>query len=204
MFELIKAGGWVMAPLIACSVVALAIVFERLWALRRARVLPPPLLADLRRWAGEGQLPLRQLEGEFVHSPLGRLIGVALANRRHGRDVIKDVIEDTGRHVVFELERFLNALGAIATVAPLLGLLGTVSGMIRIFGVVSLQGSGDLRLLAGGMSEALVATAAGLVVAIPSLIFYRFFRGRVDELVMSLEQEALLVADLLADEARRP
>ena len=202
MYELVKAGGWVMVPILACSVLALAIILERAWALRRARVLPPPLVADLRHWAEQGGLQLRTLDERTARSPLGRVVFTALANRHLGREVVKESIEDTGRHIVFELERFLNTLGTIATVAPLLGLLGTVSGMINILGVVGTHGSGDFKLMASGMSEALVATASGLLVAIPAVAGYRWLRGRVDELVVGLEKEALLLVDLL--QAGRP
>ncbi len=203
MLELIEAGGWVMWPIMACSVVALAIILERLWALRTARVLPKTLVADLRHWAEQGTLKIMRLEGEDARSPLGQIVAAALASRHHGRETVKEAIEDTGRHVVFELERFLNTLGSIATMAPLLGLLGTVSGMIEILGVVSARGSGEFRLMAGGMSEALVATASGLIVALPALFFYRYFRGRVDELVVYMEREALLLVDLLDERRER-
>jgi biopolymer transport protein ExbB len=130
-------------------------------------------------------------------SPLGRIVAVGLMNRSREREIIRESIEDTGRHVVHELERFLNALGTIAAISPLLGLLGTVSGMIKIFQVVSTQGNSDFALLSIGIAEALITTAAGLIVAIPSLLFYRYFRRKVDELVVRMEQETMLLVDLL-------
>lgn len=204
MIELVKAGGWVMAPILMCSVLALAIILERAWSLRRSCVLPPALLADLRHWAEQGSLRIRQVEGEHAGSPLGRMLRAALVYRQYGREVVKESIEDTGRHIVFELERFLNTLGTIATISPLLGLLGTVSGMIEILGIVGQHGSGNFKLMASGMSEALVATASGIVVAIPTLVAYRYYRGRVDELVISLEKEAMLLVDLMQVQPARP
>jgi biopolymer transport protein ExbB len=132
-----------------------------------------------------------------VKSPLGRVVAVGLLNRDYGREVIKESIEDTGRQVVHELERFLNLLGTIAAISPLLGLLGTVLGMIRVFKVISIYGTGDARLVAGGIGMALVATAGGLIVAIPSLLFYRYFCGKIDTLVMRMEEEAILLADTI-------
>lgn len=198
MLDLIRAGGWLMLPILACSVIALAIVLERFWALRRRRVLPPTLVRAL-RIASDGS-SLVTTEGLLRlsnRSPLGRLLSAGLGNYHLGREVVKESLQDTGRQVVHELERYLNTLGTIATITPLLGLLGTVIGMIEVFNVISLQGSGDIELLAAGISKALVTTAGGLTVAIPSLLFYRYFRGRVDELVLSMEEEALLLVDIL-------
>ncbi len=196
--ELIKAGGWLMAPILACSLAATAIVFDRLLALRRARVLPEQLVAILRGWAELGAVSQQQEVHTLpLASPLGRIVAVGLASRGYGREIVRERIEDTGRHVVHELERFLNALGTIAAISPLLGLLGTVAGMIKIFQIVSAQGNSNFSLLSVGIAEALVTTAAGLTVAIPSLLFYRYFQARVDELVVDMEQETLELIDLL-------
>ena len=198
MFELIQAGGWLMAPILVCSLVAATIIIERLLALRRARVLPAQLLATLDRWLERGAVDAREVAAlPLPRSPLGRIVAAGLASRGRGREILRERVEDTGRHVVHELERFLNALGTIAAIGPLLGLLGTVAGMIKIFRVVSVQGNSNFGLLSVGIAEALVTTAAGLTVAIPSLLFYRYFQGRVDELVTRMEQDTLQLVDLL-------
>ena len=197
MLDLIKAGGWLMAPIVACSFAAAIIIFERLLALRRARVLPERLLVILRRWIECGAVSPLDIQMLPLNSPLGRIVAVGLANRHRSREILRERVEDIGRHVVHELERFLNTLGTIAAISPLLGLLGTVAGMIKIFQIVSVQGNSNVSLLSVGIAEALMTTAAGLTVAIPSLLFYRYFHGRVDELVVRMEQETLELIDLL-------
>lgn len=204
MLDLIEAGGWLMAPILACSLAAATIVVERLLALRRARVLPERLVAILRLWAERGLAGRRDVDSLPLDSPLGRIVAAGLSYRGRGREILRERIEDTGRHVVHELERFLNALGTIAAISPLLGLLGTVAGMIKIFRVVSVQGNSNFGLLSVGIAEALVTTAAGLAVAIPSVLFYRYFRARIDELVVQIEQETLELIDLLDAEASEP
>ncbi len=203
MLELVIAGGWVMVAILACSVIALAIVGERLWALARRRVLPPHLVAQAWRWATSDQLDQAHLRSLRESSPLGRVLAAALVNRHHPREIMKEAVEDTGRHVAHELERYLNTLGTIAGISPLLGLLGTVLGMIKVFTTITTQGVGNPGALAGGISEALITTAAGLVVAIPSLMFYRYLRGRVDELVVRMEEEALKLVEALAGQRER-
>lgn len=203
MLELVIAGGWVMVAILACSVIALAIVAERLWALQRRRVLPPHLVAQAWRWATSGELDRSHLRALRESSPLGRVLAAALVNRHHPREIMKEAVEDTGRHVVHELERYLNTLGTIAGISPLLGLLGTVIGMIKVFTTITTEGVGNPGALAGGISEALITTAAGLVVAIPSLMFYRYLRGRVDELVVRMEEEALKLVEALAGQRER-
>lgn len=197
MLELIKAGGWLMIPILACSLAASIIIFERLLALRRARVLPAALLALLAQWRARGAVNPSEVAALPLRSPLGRIVAAGLATHGRSRDVLRERIEDIGRHVAHELERFLSTLGSIAAVSPLLGLLGTVAGMIKIFQTVSTQGGGNFSLLSGGIAEALVTTAAGLSVAIPSLLFYRYFQRRIDELVVRMEQETLQLMDLL-------
>ena len=197
MLELIKAGGWLMAPILACSLAAATIIIERLLALRRARVLPAQLLATLDRWLERGAVEAREVEALPLHSPLGRIVAAGLASRGRSREILRERVEDAGRHVAHELERFLNTLGTIAAISPLLGLLGTVADMIKIFQLVSTQGNSNFSLLSVGIAEALVTTAAGLTVAIPSLLFYRYFNGRVDALVVRMEQETLQLVDLL-------
>lgn len=200
MFEIIKAGGWLMLPIIACSVVALAIVLERLWSLKRSRVIPRQLVAQIWQWAQQGQLTDERIRELRDGSPLGRVLSSGLVNRNHSREVMKEAIEETGRHVAHELERFLNTLGTIAAITPLLGLLGTVIGMITVFSVITDVGVGNPGQLAGGISEALITTATGISVAVPSLIFHRYFRGRVDELVVIMEQEAIKLVEVMHGE----
>lgn len=200
MFDLIKAGGWLMVPILACSLAAATLIVERLLALRRARVLPEQLVAILRRWVDLGAVHLTDMDVLPLGSPLGRIVAAGLVNRYRSRDILRERVEDVGRHVVHELERFLNALGTIAAISPLLGLLGTVTGMIKVFEVVAAQGNSNFSLLSTGIAEALVTTAAGLTVAIPSLLFYRYFQRRIDELVVDMEQETLELIDLLEAE----
>lgn len=190
MWELISAGGWLMLPIILSSVIAVAIVLERLWALRSSRVAPPNLLGQVWRWIKEGQLDASRLKNLRADSPLGEILAAGLANTRFGREVMKESIQEAATKVIHELERYLNTLGTIASITPLLGLLGTVIGMIDVFTALMLQGSGNTAVLAGGISKALITTAAGLTVAIPALFFHRFFMRRVDELVVAMEQEA--------------
>lgn len=197
MFELIKAGGWVMWPLILCSIAALAIIAERLWTLQKKSVMPPALLDQVRQWLERKELDESRLTLLRESSPLGRVLTAGLINRQHAHEVLKEAIEDAGRHMLPELERYLNTLGTIAAIAPFLGLLGTVLGMIEMFGGIGSHGLGDPSIVASGISQALVATAAGLAVAIPSLMFYRYLRGRVDELTVDMEQEALKLVEIL-------
>ncbi len=197
MLELVKSGGWVMVPILLCSVIAMAIIAERFWTLQRRRIAPGDLVAQVWQWAKAGHLSEERIRNLGRDSPLGRILAAALTSRDQDREIMKESIEDVGRHVVHDLERYLNTLGTIASITPLLGLLGTVIGMIKVFAVITTQGVGDPGVLAGGISEALLTTAAGLTVAIPSLMFYRYFRGRVDELVVTMEQEALKMIETL-------
>jgi biopolymer transport protein ExbB len=197
MLEIVQAGGWLMLPIIVCSIVAVAIVLERLWTLQRKRVLPSDVAAQAWNWVRTNQLDHKNLQTLHQSSPLGHILAAGIAHRYATRDVIKENIEDSGRHVVHELERYLNPLGTIAAISPLLGLLGTVSGMIRSFTAITAQGVGNPAVLAGGISEALITTAAGLTVAIPALIAYRYLRGRVDGLVIEMEKESMRFLEAL-------
>ena len=197
MLEMVKAGGWVMLPILLCSVVACAIIAERFWTLRRKRIAPENLVVQIWNLARNGQLGEDRVRALRRSSPLGRILAAGLVNMNHSRELMKESIEDVGRHVVHDLERYLNTLGTIAAITPLLGLLGTVLGMIRVFTVITTEGVGNPGVLAGGIAEALITTAAGLIVAIPSLLFYRYFRGRVDELVVTMEQEAIKLVEAL-------
>ena len=197
MFEFFKAGGWLMLPILLCSIVAMAIVIERFWSLQRRRIAPDNLVAQVWQWAKAGVLDAKRVQALRIGSPLGRILAAGLVNVRHERDVMKESIEEVGRHVVHDLGRYLNTLGTIAAITPLLGLLGTVIGMIKVFAAITTQGVGDAAVLAGGISEALITTAAGLSVAIPTLMFYRYFRGKVGGLVLTMEQEALKMVEVL-------
>lgn len=197
MLEIIIAGGWLMAPILLCSTLAVAIIIERFWTLRRKKVIPRELSAMVEDWAARHELDQRHITQLRSGSPLGRIYAAALDNRRRSREVIKEAVEDSGRHVVHELERFLNTLGTIAGISPLLGLLGTVIGMIEVFSTIMVAGVGDANVLAGGISKALITTAAGLTVAIPSYFFYRFFRGVVAEYVISMEEKAITLIDAI-------
>ena len=203
MLELVKAGGWLMLPIIACSVIALAIIVERIWSLQVRRVLPKHLVAQVWRWEKIHQLNDERLTELQASSPLGSILAAGIANRHENRDVMKESIEDTGRHIVHELERYLNTLGTIAAITPLLGLLGTVIGMIKVFATITTQGVGNPGALAGGISEALITTAAGMSVAIPTLMFYRYFRGRVRMLVLKMEQEAMIMVEIMLGQRGR-
>jgi len=191
VLEIIYAGGWLMAPIILCSVLALTIIAERFWALRRRNVVPEGIGKQVEEWSARHELDRRHIDQLRSGSAMGRVLAAALVNRHRSRAVIKEAVEDTGRHVVHELERFLNTLGTIAGISPLLGLLGTVIGMIKVFSAILVHGVGDANQLAGGISEALITTAAGLTVAIPSFFFYRYFKGRVAAYVVSMEEQAI-------------
>lgn len=197
MFELVKAGGWIMVPLILCSIAALAIIGERLWTLQKKFVIPAELLSQVQQLLERKQFDANQLLLLRESSPMGRVLASGLVNRQHPREVIKEAVEDAGRHVVPELERYLNALGTIAAIAPFLGLLGTVLGMIQMFAGIGSHGLGDPSIVASGISQALIATASGLAVAIPSLMFYRYFRARVDSLLIDMEQESVKLVEIL-------
>ncbi|MGR8918356.1 MAG: MotA/TolQ/ExbB proton channel family protein [Gammaproteobacteria bacterium] len=197
MLEFIKAGGWMMLPILVCSIAATAIIAERFWSLQKRRITPDNLVAQAWQWAHAGVLDDKRIQSLRDSSPLGRVLAAGLVNREHAREVMKESIEEVGRHVIYELSRYLNTLGTIAAISPLLGLLGTVIGMIKVFAAITAQGVGDASVLAGGISEALITTAAGLSVAIPTLMFYRYFSGRVDGFVVTMEQEALKLVEVL-------
>ena len=197
MFELIRAGGFLMWPILACSVISLAIIAERFWSLRESKIVPVNLVANVWQWHKSDQLDAKRIQALRVNSPLGMILAAGLLNRKHSREIMKESIEEVGRLVAHSLERFLNTLGTISSITPLLGLLGTVIGMIKVFTVITSQGIGDPSVLSEGISEALLTTAAGLSVAIPSLMFYRYFRGKVDDLVVTMEQEALKMVEVM-------
>ncbi len=197
MLEIVKSGRRLMLPIIICSVISAAIIIERLWVLQPRRVLPKNLTRQVWDWVSKNQLNHTHIQSLHQGSPLGEILAAGLVNRHREREIIKESIEDAGRQVVHDLERFLNSLGTIASISPLLGLLGTVIGMVKVFAAITTHGVGDPTVLAGGISEALITTAAGLTVAIPSLIGYRYLRGRVDALAVRMEKEALTMVEAL-------
>lgn len=200
MFEWLETGGWLMWPILLCSVVATAIVLERLWALHRRSLIPSSLIDEILALDHQGRLDAAEIDRIRRGSALGRVLAAGLVNRKHSRDVMKEAIQDTGRQVVMRMERYLNTLGTIAAITPLLGLLGTVIGMIEVFGVIVSAGVGDPGVLAGGIGKALLTTAAGLSVAIPALMFHRYFNGRVDRLAVTMEERALHLIEALEGE----
>ena len=175
MLELVTAGGWLMLPLFACSIIAIGIIAERFWSLQTKHISPPELITQIWQWHHHEQVDESRIRALQANSPLGQILASGLITRDSAREITKESIEDVGRHVTVSLEKNLNTLGTIAAIAPLLGLLGTVIGMIKVFAVITTEGVGNPETLAGGISEALITTATGLVVAIPSLIFYRYF-----------------------------
>ncbi|HKS93931.1 MAG TPA: MotA/TolQ/ExbB proton channel family protein [Gammaproteobacteria bacterium] len=189
MIEIIKSGGWLMLPLILCSILVVAIVAERLWTLQTRRVAPEHLAAQVWNWLKNGELDDERLQALRAGSPLGRILAAGLEQRHASRSAMNEAIEDTGRHVVHELDRYLITLGTIASISPLLGLLGTVLGIMHVFAAISTSGLGNPAMLAGGISQALITTVAGLTVAIPAYVLYRYLRGKVDELVVRMERE---------------
>jgi biopolymer transport protein ExbB len=200
MLELFKAGGLLMLPLFICSVIAIAIIAERFWSLRTKRIAPEGLVQQIWQWLRYNQVDNHRIKTLQNESALGQVLAAGLLNRNNSREITKESIEDVGRHVTQSLERNLNTLGTIAAISPLLGLLGTVVGMIKVFAVITTEGVGNPETLAGGISEALITTAAGLVIAIPSLIFYRYFRGKINQLVVDMEEQALTLVEILHGE----
>ncbi len=186
-----------MIPIILCSIGAMGIIGERFWSLRQKKILPPDLVPQIWKLYRSKKLDETTIRRIRNSSPLGAVLAAGLVNSHHGREVMKSSIEEAGRQVVHELETYLNALGTIASISPLLGLLGTVIGMIKVFSAIMLHGVGDPGILAGGISEALITTAAGLTVAIPSLIFHRYFERLVDDYVVKMEEESLRLIDIM-------
>jgi biopolymer transport protein ExbB len=201
MFEIVKAGGIMMGPIILASIVAAAIFLERLWTLQSKRVMPAELTQKVWRWVEQRQIQDKHIVALQQNSPLGKILAAGLLNRYRDRTVIRESIEDTGRHVVHELERFIGTLGTIASMSPLMGLLGTVFGMIRTFNAITTAGIGNPATLAGGIAEALITTAAGLTVAIPALMAYKYLRGRVATLVVQMEKEAIKLVEAIEIQA---
>ena len=196
MFELFRAGGPLMWIILLCSLLALTIIFERLLTLRRSTVIPENLSDQVFDLVRTGTVTRDKVEVIRDHSPLGRVYAAGLTNLAHGTDAMKEALEEAGKQVVHRMSRYLNTLGTIASITPLIGLLGTVIGMIKVFTAITAVGVGDPTVLSGGISEALITTAAGLSVGIPCLMFYRYFRSRIQELTVILEEHALDLVEL--------
>jgi biopolymer transport protein ExbB len=197
VWELIKAGGWLMLPILLASTLALAICLERAWTLRTSRVAPPDLLARVWQWIKNKQLDAAKLKELREGSPLGEILAAGLLNSKHGREIMKESIEEAASHVIHNLERYLSLLGTIAMVSPLLGLLGTVIGIIEAFMAVTSTGLNDPALLAGGISKALITTAGGIVVAIPAMIMHRHFLRHIASITVEMEQQAIKLVDIV-------
>jgi biopolymer transport protein ExbB len=196
VFAIIEAAGWPIFPLILASVIAVAIIIERAYSLRTKEVAPATLLQETIKVYQERGVPAELINQLNDSSPLGRIFAIALKNAGNSREVMKESIEESGRAVTHELDRFLTTLGTIASMAPLLGLLGTVIGMIEIFGAQTGGGTNPGQL-AHGISIALYNTAFGLIVAIPAMIAYRFFRSKVESLVVDMEQQAIKLVEIV-------
>ncbi len=197
MFEIVQAGGILMLPIILCSVLAIAIIIERFWTLNPSRIAPRNMLPEVWSKIKQNQLDAAELKDLRSSSALGQILASGLVSAKSGRTIMVESIEQAAGYVVHDMSRYLNLLGTIAQITPLLGLLGTVLGMIRVFTEIMAQGTGNANVLAGGISEALITTAAGLTVAIPTLLFYRFFQRRIDTLVVDLERESIKLVDAL-------
>ncbi|MFO1257356.1 MAG: MotA/TolQ/ExbB proton channel family protein [Gammaproteobacteria bacterium] len=195
MLEMLKAGGLLMLPILGCSILAFAIILEKFWRLREGKIVPIDLAPKVLHWVNQQQLTVKHLQQLMSMGPLGQILSVGLECLDEGGEAMKSRMEAQGRHVIMELEKYLNVLGTIAAAGPLLGLLGTVVGMIQMFSAFHLEGLNQPDLLAAGIAKALITTAFGLSVAIPSLMFHRYFQRRVDELTYKLEREALRLVD---------
>lgn len=196
MLEIFEAGGPLMWVLLLCSFVSITIIIHKFWSLNKNSVVPTKLQEQIEELVTKKTIPESKIEVIRQHSPLGEILAAGVSNLEHGRDEMKQAIEESGRHVVHRLSRYLNTLGTIASISPLVGLLGTVIGMIKVFTEITSNGVGDPTALSGGISQALITTATGLAIGIASLFFHRFFRGRVQELTLTLEKNALRLVDL--------
>jgi biopolymer transport protein ExbB len=203
VLEIIKAAGWPIYPLILASIVAIAIIVERVWTLRTELIAPSNLLPEVRKWLGQGGVTKETCDKLQAHSLLGEVFASALNNVTSSREIIKESIEESGRAVAHKLEKNLSTLGTIATVSPLLGLLGTVIGMVELFGAFNAAGSGhDVAQFAKGISVALYNTAGGIVVAVPAMISHRYFRAKVDDLIVDMEQQANKLVEFIHGERK--
>ena len=201
MWDIIIAEGWPIWPLIATSVFGVAIILERFWSLRESYVIPQNLMEDVKKLVGSGSIKRDAVEALRANSPLGEIMAVAIENQNSSLEIIKDSIEEAGSQVSYKLERYLGALSTISTVAPLLGLFGTIIGMVELFSSFTSSGH-DVAVFARGISIALYNTAGGIVVAVPAMIAFRFFRSKVDHLVNEMEQQALHLVEIMRGERK--
>ena len=201
MWDIIIAAGWPIWPLIATSVFGVAIILERFWSLRESYVIPQNLMEDVKKLVGSGSIKRDAVEALRANSPLGVIMAVAIENQNSSLEIIKDSIEEAGSQVSYKLERYLGALSTISTVAPLLGLFGTIIGMVELFSSFTSSGH-DVAVFARGISIALYNTAGGIVVAVPAMIAFRFFRSKVDHLVNEMEQQALHLVETMRGERK--
>lgn len=202
MIEIFLSGGFLMWPILLCSLIVVGVTIERYWTLNANKIAPRTLLAQVWSWLKNNQMDASKLRELKQSSPLGAILAAGLSNSKQGREVMKDSIQEAANQVVHDLERYVGLLGTMANVAPLIGLLGTVFGMIQTFNAIMLQGSGNTAALAGGISVALITTAAGLIVAIPATISHRYFMRKVDSIVVILEEESIKLVDALHSERR--
>ncbi len=200
MFEIIKSGGWLMLPIVLSSVIALAIIAERYWTLRVSKVRPKDQLPQVWLWIKNQELDSTKIKDLQKSSLFGYVLAAGLRSSRHGREAMKDAIQEAGDHAAHDMEKFLSTLGTIAAISPLLGLLGTVLGMVDVFTNIMIQGTGNTAVLAGGISKALITTAAGLSVAIPSVIFHRALTRKIDELLVLMEQDSAKLVEAIHSE----
>ena len=200
LLSLLAKGGLMMWPIGLCSIIALAVILERYWTLRGKKIAPAYLVADVLKKVKDNQLNQKILEDLQTHSVLGRILVAGLVNAKHGREMMKEAIQNVATYEVHGLQRYLNILGTIAGITPLLGLLGTVFGMIHVFSAIVMTGDNAPEVLAAGIAEALICTAAGLFVAIPSLFFHRILLGHVESLTVLMEQEAIRLVDVVQGE----
>lgn len=201
MFNILNAGGWLIWPILICSVAAFAIVIDKFLSLQRARVLPVDLYQKAVELTQQDKISKAYLNTMAAQSPLGNLFSVTLQNAHLNTNELKAIIEDSGRHQIHDMERYLNTLGSIAAITPLLGLLGTVVGMIKVFTAITTVGVGDAQALSAGISQALITTAAGLSVAIPALLFYRHFKSRIQALAIDMERQVFKLLSVLGKAA---
>ena len=201
MWDIVIAAGWPIWPLIATSVFGVAIILERFWSLRESYIIPQNLMEDVKKLVGSGSIKRDAVEALRANSPLGEIMAVAIENQNSSLEIIKDSIEEAGSQVSYKLERYLGALSTISTVAPLLGLFGTIIGMVELFSSFTSSGH-DVAVFARGISIALYNTAGGIVVAVPAMIAFRFFRSKVDHLVNEMEQQALHLVEIMRGERK--
>lgn len=202
MYDFVVKGGVLMIPIALCSIIALAIFLERLWSLRRSRVIPRDFLIEIEDLIRREKIPEAITRCRKDNSSMANIIMAGIRNFGKRREIVKESIEEIGRREASTLERYINVVGTIAAIAPLLGLLGTVFGMIKAFNVISIQGVGNPSSLAGGISEALITTAAGLVVAIPTFVLYRYLANKADALIVEMEEHSIRMVDLLKQRER--